>query len=312
MTTATTPLTLTARTPEDILAAVPVVLGFQPQDSLVVMTFGGTSPFHARVDLPPPDDAPAVLSMLLAPARRQRVRGAVIVAYTDDHRTARCVARHVANGFRREGIEILDLLRAHEGRWFTLNGRSGVPPHGVPYDEVHHPFLAQAVFSGQVIHGSRAELVALLDPVADRVARVAARVGGAVPCDAEEVALLVATHLADGSFPDEDLARLLPALGDPPVRDAAWTGMTRESSSRHVRLWTDAVQRAPAELVPGVAAVLAFAAWLSGNGALAWCAIDRCRAVEPRHSLADVVAGLLTRAVSPDTWEEVVRVVADG
>ena len=31
--------TLTARRPEDLLAAVPVVLGFHPRDSLVMLTF---------------------------------------------------------------------------------------------------------------------------------------------------------------------------------------------------------------------------------------------------------------------------------
>ena len=34
-------ITLTARTPEDVLAAVPVVLGFEPRDSVVMLTFGG-------------------------------------------------------------------------------------------------------------------------------------------------------------------------------------------------------------------------------------------------------------------------------
>ena len=48
--------TLTARGPEDLLAAVPVVLGFRPADSVVMLTFDARRTFHARVDLPPPDD----------------------------------------------------------------------------------------------------------------------------------------------------------------------------------------------------------------------------------------------------------------
>ena len=44
--------TLTARTPEDVLAVVPVVLGFEPTESMVMLTFGSDPPFHARVDLP--------------------------------------------------------------------------------------------------------------------------------------------------------------------------------------------------------------------------------------------------------------------
>jgi hypothetical protein len=56
----TTPsTTLTARTPEDVLAVVPVVLGFEPTESLVMLTFGSDPPFHARVDLPERDEAVA-------------------------------------------------------------------------------------------------------------------------------------------------------------------------------------------------------------------------------------------------------------
>ena len=44
--------TLTARTPEDVIAAVPLVLGFVPEESVVMLTFGGRHTFHARLDLP--------------------------------------------------------------------------------------------------------------------------------------------------------------------------------------------------------------------------------------------------------------------
>ena len=49
--------------------------------------------------------------------------------------------------------------------------------------------------------------------------------------------------------------------------------------------------------------MLAFAAWLAGDGALAWCAVDRCRESAPTHSLAALVAQLLDSAMSPDRWE---------
>ncbi len=48
----TGPTTLTARTPEDLLAVVRVVLGFEPADSIVMLTLGARHPCHARVDLP--------------------------------------------------------------------------------------------------------------------------------------------------------------------------------------------------------------------------------------------------------------------
>jgi len=81
--------------------------------------------------------------------------------------------------------------------------------------------------------------------------------------------------------------------------------MTRGAAAGHVRLWTDAVQRAPADLVAAPAAVLALAAWLAGHGALAWCAVERSQAADPGGSLAGLVADLLTRAVPPSAWSRV-------
>ena len=49
------------------------------------------------------------------------------------------------------------------------------------------------------------------------------------------------------------------------------------NAARHVDLWRDVVRRRPRELRAAPAALLGFAAWLAGNGALAWCAVDRPR-----------------------------------
>jgi hypothetical protein len=104
-------------------------------------------------------------------------------------------------------------------------------------------------------------------------------------------------------LPDPDAARLLTDLDDVRLRDVAWALVTRESARDHVALWTDLVRRSPADLLPGPAALLAFAAWLCGHGALAWCAVDVCQAADPDHRLAGLVAQLLERAVPPTDWE---------
>lgn len=57
--------------------------------------------------------------------------------------------------------------------------------------------------------------------------------------------------------------------------------MTRESASSHVAFWTDLTRRAPDEVRAAPASLLAFAGWLSGHGALAWCALDQVPADKP-------------------------------
>jgi len=71
-----------------------------------------------------------------------------------------------------------------------------------------------------------------------------------------------------------------------------------------VAFWTDVVRRAPPDLVAEPAAVLAFAAWLAGSGALAWCALDRCFAAAPGHTLGVLLARALQQAVPPTIWDE--------
>jgi len=51
------------------------------------------------------------------------------------------------------------------------------------------------------------------------------------------------------------------------------------------------------------AALLGFAAWLAGNGALAWCAVDVAEEAEPGYPLAALLASTLAGAVPPAVWQ---------
>lgn len=311
MTTPTSPTrTLTARTPEDLLALVPVVLGFVPHDSVAMLTFGGAQPFHARVDLP--DDTaelPEMVDALLRPARRHGVRRVVFVVYCDSGPHARRAARGLAEAFGCHGVEVIEILRADGERWWPAIGtRPGVPPSGVPYDLSCHLFSADAVLDGRVLHHSREDLRATLvtDPVlaAGVVAALAAAAGaGDGPPDPDWVTDLVERHSRDGTVPDAyDLARLLGGMLDPEVRDAACASLGRRSARDHLRLWTEVVRRCPEPLLAAPAALLALAAWQAGEGALAWCALDRCTEADEDYPLAVLVAQALLEAVPPDAW----------
>jgi hypothetical protein len=72
-----------------------------------------------------------------------------------------------------------------------------------------------------------------------------------------------------------------------------------------VRVWRELVRRTPEELAAPVAGLLAFAAWLSGDGALAWCAVERALRADPDHTLARLVGRALEGAVPPSAWRPV-------
>ena len=74
------------RSPEDVLALVPSILGFQPEESLVLVSNGpDTGCFHARTDLPSdPKLLELALETLVRASMRTGASKAMAVAYTDD------------------------------------------------------------------------------------------------------------------------------------------------------------------------------------------------------------------------------------
>jgi hypothetical protein len=298
----TSPAVLTARRPDDLLAMVPVVLGFVPDHSLVMLTFGPRQ-FHARIDLPHGQRAVReAAEALLDPLRRSGAHTVAFVVYGDDDRLARQALRPLRRGCRAAGVAVAEALRSHEGRWFPLLGEPTCGP-GVPYDVSAHPFVAEAVLRGHVVHGSRSELSAMLATDPEAVAEVEAAYPTA-PAEPPWVRHTLDGHLGGRTRLDAgEAARLLAALADPDCRDAAWSRMTRATGREEVEMWVDLVRRCPEPLVHHAAAVLAFASWVAGDGALAWCAVDRSAKARPGHPLATLVSEFLDSATPPDEWE---------
>ena len=328
------PRRLLARSPEDLLAAVPVVLGFRATDSVVMLTFptshaarpdrartqrgrarptGPPEAFHARVDLPgDPDDLPDMVDALLDPVLRHRIDRVVLILYTVDAELGARTGEALDRAFTDAGVEVVDLMRADGRCWFAL--LPGRPPEayaGTPYDDRSHPFVAQAVVDGRVTLESRAELAAGLLPddpptveAVDRATRALDRAGP--ESDAAEAAWLddaLGRRLAGRPWTDEEVARLLVDVRDLRLRDRAWLRMSRDNASAHVEVWRDVVRRCPTHLLPAPACLLAFGAWLAGHGALAWCALDRCREADEDYRLAGLIATLLDNAVPPSSWD---------
>ena len=313
--------TVRASGPADLLALVPSLLGFHPEESVVVLTLGDARhPFHARVDLPREQAGIERLAGYLAGvASRHGVTRLAAALYTCDGRLADRFAWELDHRLGRAGVDLACVVRADGSRWWAFDGREDSP--GTPYDVGSHPLMAQAVVEGTVVLASRQELADSLvgdDPAeADRVARLAARHAppGRVPTrrhlvgEGRWVRERVCRFLDDGRPLDApDLARLLSAITlSLEIRDVAWAEMSHANAERHVDLWRDAVRRAPTGLRAGPAALLGFAAWLSGNGALAWCAVERAQEADPGHGLAGLLTQALAGAVPPTVWRPIPR-----
>lgn len=305
----------TAREPIDLIAVVPFLLGFHPEQSVVLLTFGAAETFHARVDLPTGEDEQAVVvDMLTAVLGRHGVRRAALLLYTDDAWTAATFHDVAVTRMTGAGVELVDVLRIGRDRFHDAGD---VDDAGTAYDVTTHAFTAERVLEGTVVHHNRAELAATLDVVdrvdAQEVAQEVERFAdelfstGATDVDFAEQArwiqLVVRRHVGDATTPSPpEAARLLLLVALVDLRDVAWAEMSRADANRHVDLWRDLLRRCPRDLVPAAASLLAFAAWLDGHGALAWCALDRCLDVDPEYSMAACIGPLLEAAVPPSVW----------
>lgn len=314
--------TLTAHDADDLLAVAPVLLGFWPEHSIVMLTLGGRRPFHARIDLPPIDEqTPAVHRLLdtrlLGPARRHGATRVVLLYFTDEPAAAVAVHRALRRACARRGLGIVTALVADGTHYRQLEHPDpALRRRRHPYDLSAHPFVREALASGRLVHPTRDAMVdSLAQRPADAAAVTAALVEGrhadrGIPTTGRELrdagrwTLATVTDLAaTASLPtDADLARLLWVMQAPRVRDAAWSHLTAATAPAHLRIWSDAVRRAPDALLPAPATLLAWAAWQSGDGALAWAALDRCRRTDPTYRLAAYLALLLENAVAPDQW----------
>ena len=114
------------------------------------------------------------------------------------------------------------------------------------------------------------------------------------------VGAMIATYRGGGKYAtDYQVAWITVALRDLRVRDDAWARMDPAQADAHRRLWIDVTRRAQPGYVAAPAALLAFVAWQSGDGALANVALDRALADEPRYSMALLLRQVITAGAPP-------------
>jgi Domain of unknown function (DUF4192) len=324
-------LTLRVGSPTSLLAIIPSLLGFDPGQSIVVI---GAEPGHGRVevtlryDVPDPGD-PAAGAALAEDAARllgaQGVTTAVAVGYGTDAEVAPVMAalREYVTG---AGITVTELLRADNQRYwsYVCTDPECCPPEGTPFDVSRHP-------AARALRAARGRVLAGRAALAGTVAAKGGRTGAAMRRATRETQAeitrclsrleragmgvsgprLVATlgqvavrdairrYRAGEPVPVEHAALLTVALSQLRVRDDAWARMDPEYRDAHRRLWTDLTRLARPGYVAAPAALLAFVAWQSGEGALGNVALDRALGDNPRYSMALLLRDALDSGAPP-------------
>ncbi|WP_141013098.1 DUF4192 domain-containing protein [Nocardioides sambongensis] len=300
-------MTLSVRSPDELIAVIPHLLGFKPQESLVFLPMSPELP-AARVDLPTtPGDREGVWSSLRDAYSRHAQPGSslAIACLTADRETATDVGHEFAARFDAIGIDTRVTLWADETRWADLDSGD----MGLQTEAARERVAAATVLSGRAQPAANRDslassLVGDREPVARLLpeTRQEARESTAKLEGSWAFGRMARFHRDGVRLSDTDTARLLVAVESIPTRDRLWLDMNRGNAASHVSLWTDMTQRAPDEVRAAPASLLGFASWLSGHGALAWCALDQVPQDKP-YALANLVAAAVQTGMHPREWE---------
>ena len=289
-----------ADSPAALLAVIPHLLGFLPAASVVVI---GLTPPRDRVrvtlryDLPDPPEADLIADIAGHAAgviSSQQLTAAIAVGYGPEPLVTP-VADAVRDAAQRAGIDLHDVLRVKDGRYWSYRcgDEACCPAAGVPFDPTAHPVAADMAAAGKQVLAGRAAVAARVAPIGgiaaesmyqatrragQHAARLLAKVRrssriGAVRhmIAAEGLATaggMIARYRGGRFTSDYEIARITVALRDLRVRDDAWARMDPSHTDAHLRLWIDVVRRAQPGHVAAPAALLALAVWQSGHGAM--------------------------------------------
>ena len=163
--------TIRLRGPADIVTTLPYHLGYQPDDSLLIIGLQGASGtrlgFVARVDLPPwgADPWPTVeqVGPLILAQHPERV---LLVAYETLEDRAEPLSRAVRDALTSLGVAVAERITVRDGLYYGPDCTDGCCPGSgtaVPRAE-DVPAVADYVLLGRVPLGGRDDVVRLVTP----------------------------------------------------------------------------------------------------------------------------------------------------
>lgn len=303
-----------------IAAAIPQLLGFVPQESLVLACLRGprgrVGPV-IRSDIMPPEPT---VEILLRHARRHADE-VVIVCYHEGERPEHIDA--LVNGLRTSGIPVVAALSVRGGRVFdSMSGARFRGDGGQELDDVDDEILALADatrLTGRRVFASREALAASLagpDPIGfdTSVTAVSAAREKLSPITGDRTTMTepladavdAALAAAMAEFTDSRAvslgasARLIALCEHTGCRDWLLARTIARADNQMARVLAACVIHATDADAGPLCTVLAAVAYRSGDGALAHCALDRAENTRPTAPLTTLLRDVVTSGMPPE------------
>ncbi|HVT63655.1 MAG TPA: DUF4192 domain-containing protein [Mycobacteriales bacterium] len=322
--------TIRLSSPGDLAIAIPMLLGYHPEESLVVSCLRGAAvDLTMRFDLahiPPAEEFACELADRIEQAKADLT---IVAVFTDQRPVDGELpfAEVIDELYGDERLRVVEAVLVSDRRWWSYLCADPVccPPAGRPLDassDVATSLSAAFAINGSGVLADREALVASLafDPsvgadAADRRVRSAAkRAIAKEPAQLRtEIATLVDTLVERFEDPraeltDAEVASLAGLIHDVTARDEvliqAVPPRRREAILRVLRV---AVRRVPPPHDAPLCTALAWFAYADGDGTTANIALDRALRSDPEYSLALLIEASLERQLPPDALVEVMK-----
>jgi hypothetical protein len=309
--------------PGALIAALPAVLGFVPEKSLVLVTLdNGALGSVMRVDMSAALAGSVRHVADVAAAARPDAAVAVIVdadgapcpVCADDHRELADMLTESlgAHDITLLAVHVVDRVAAG-GRWHCVDGCGR---GGRVDDPSASPLAMAAVLDGRRLYARRADLEKVIEVLDDgrrgviaelvaarEEARAAERDGDSDACSRRDVELVIemAGRVAEGrELSDDELAAMASALTDIRVRDTLYALAVGESADAAESLWATLSRALPDPWRAEALGLLAFSAYARGDGPLAGLALEAALRSEPTHRMAGMLDTALQSGLRPE------------
>ena len=313
--------------PGALIAALPAVLGFVPEKSLVMVSLekgrmGAVMRADLAVDL---EDNLGRLAEIAATSGADTVVAVIVDA--DGALCPMCNSGHrqlceaLADALAERGIglyaaHVVDRIEPG-GRWCCVDGCGA---QGAVEDPTASPLAAAAVLDGRRLYRRRADLLAvievadpertaaLVEPIRARAARRQAdwhadpdRCGRRYV----ETVMAVAARVCEGVEPaDSEFIMLACGLADVAVRDTLYALAVGADAGAAEALWAAMARTLPDPWRVEALVLLAFSAYARGDGPLAGLSLESALRSAPEHRMAGMLDTALQSGMRPEQIRE--------
>lgn len=312
------------KTPADLVSAVPFLIGYHPENSLVVIAVKEDALEMAmRVDMPNTETPEGAFDLLASHLVKQEAIGALAIAYSDDRENNERVLREMGQAIEKTDIQVRELLEVFNGKFRSVicSDESCCPVSGNDLPD----FKSAQITAEQVANGKPLPFETSDDLVASLSSNELAtdkdfhdlvnsiiKAGNAInkgefPNEyqrkgAEALNEMQLLFSLESEISNELKARVIAGVQDIQVRDFA-LGIFNDSEMGK-NFYLSLFKSAPKELAHPLASLASAYAYESGEGALAQRLLDKAIEADPEYSLSKLLRRVFSSGWPPSGFAQ--------